>query len=249
MKKLMVALTTAGMATALLAVAPQPAQASCLQPSDLSFTQSAVTPTTVAIGTQVAKTVDTSASTTVGCGSFGVRATVGDTDQGPGSNLVLSEQAGSWSWSGKITITPSDLDNTMAGNVETTFQAYEIDDEDQVIIASVVSRDLHLYRAARLTVNAAPEDVKKGGTLTVTGTLQRANWDEGVYQGYPNRTVQLMFRTKDGSYSAVKSVTSGPGGALKTTVTAKDDGYYVWDYAGNSTTAAARPAGDYIDVR
>lgn len=40
-----------------------------------------------------------------------------------------------------------------------------------------------LKRAAALTVNAAPEPVVKGGTITVTGKLTRANWDTYRYAG------------------------------------------------------------------
>jgi hypothetical protein len=248
-KKVLVALTTAGLTTALIAAAPGAAQAAECEETDHPFLQTGVTPTSVVIGTQLAKTVDLTATTTVPCNTFGVYTTVGDSHQGPSSTLVVSEDADSRGWTGKITITPSDLDNAMAGNVDTTFFAYRVPDEDEVIIERVVNHDLHLYRAARLTVNAAPEPVKKGQTLTVTGALQRANWDEGVYQGYRNRKVRLMFRTANSSYSAVKTVTSGAGGQLKATVKADKDGYYTWDWAGNSTTAPARPAGDRIDVR
>ena len=248
MRKSIVALTTAGVSVAVFVTGPHPAEAAdCQGASDLTIVSSAVTPDSVVIGTHFAQPLTVSASSGIPCEAVRVRATVGDTRQGPGNQLVRGDQVDTWA--GEITISPSDLDNTMAGTVDTTLMAYEFNDEDEVVYQREVNRDLHLYRAAQLTVNAYPEAVKRGATLTVTGRLQRANWDEGVYQGYPNRTVTLMFRVKNGSYAAVQQVTSGAGGALRATVPADQDGYWVWDYAGNATTAKARPAGDYIDVR
>ncbi|MEU9173187.1 hypothetical protein AB0D34_36405 [Streptomyces sp. NPDC048420] len=109
---------------------------------------------------------------------------------------------------------------------------------------------VQIKRAARLTVNASPEPVKKGKTITVTGKLTRANWETGTYSGYTSQKAALQFRAKgSNTYSAVKTVTSGTGGALKTTTTASKDGYYRYVFAGTSTTGAATAAGDYIDVQ
>lgn len=248
MKKLLVTLTTAGLATAMLTLAPGTAHAACDEPTH-PFVQTGLTPETVVVGIARSKTVAVNATTTVPCGTLGIHATVGGSANGPSVNLAGVEDKPYFVWTGTITVTPSDLDNTMAGNVDTTFVAYAIPDEDEVVVEEQVNRHLHLYRAARLSVNASPEPVRKGHTITVTGTLERANWDEGVYQGYRNRSVRLMFRTKGGSYAPVASVTSGPGGRVRATVKADVDGYYTWDYTGNSTTGPARPAGDYVDVR
>ncbi|WP_329227917.1 hypothetical protein [Streptomyces canus] len=107
-----------------------------------------------------------------------------------------------------------------------------------------------IKRAAKLTVNASPEPVKKGATITVTGKLTRANWETGTYTGYTSQTATLQFRAKSSnSYTTVKTVTSGTGGALKTTTKATKDGYYRYVFAGTTTTGSATAAGDYIDVR
>ena len=107
-----------------------------------------------------------------------------------------------------------------------------------------------IKRAARLTVNASPEPVKKGGTITVTGKLTRANWETGTYTGYTTQKATLQFRAKSAtSYTTVKTVTSGTGGALKTTTKATEDGYYRYVFAGTTTTGSATAAGDYIDVQ
>jgi len=109
---------------------------------------------------------------------------------------------------------------------------------------------VQIKRAAKLTVNASPEPVKKGATITVTGKLSRADWETGTYAGYASQKTTLQFRAKNSTtYSTVKTVTSGTGGALKTTTKATQDGYYRYVFAGTATTGAATAAGDYIDVR
>ncbi|MGW0883660.1 calcium-binding protein [Streptomyces sp. NPDC002671] len=107
-----------------------------------------------------------------------------------------------------------------------------------------------MKRAARLTADATPEPVAKGGVLTVKGALTRANWGKGgTYSGYAGQPVKLQFR-KAGSttYTTVKTVTSGTDGALTATTTATQDGYWRWSFAGTSTTGPAKASGDYVDV-
>lgn len=107
-----------------------------------------------------------------------------------------------------------------------------------------------LQRLSKLDVNAAPEPVKKGGTITVTGKLSRANWETGTYKGYATQSVQLQFRKKTSStYSTVKTVKTSTTGTLKTTTKATVDGFWRWNFAGTSTTPAIIPAGDFVDVK
>ncbi|MEU1520235.1 calcium-binding protein [Streptomyces sp. NPDC005811] len=105
-------------------------------------------------------------------------------------------------------------------------------------------------RQAKLTANASPEPVRKNATLTVTGKLTRANWETHKYGGYSGRKAKLQFRKAGTStYTTVKTVTSGSGGTLKTTVRATADGYWRWYFPGDTTTSTAGATGDYIDVR
>ncbi|PSK70754.1 calcium-binding protein [Streptomyces sp. CS149] len=107
-----------------------------------------------------------------------------------------------------------------------------------------------VQRFSKLTVNASPEPVKKGKTLTVTGKLTRANWDTNTYKGYTNQPVKLQFKKKGAtSYTTVKTVTSSSTGTLKTTVKASADGYWRYSFAGTSTTPAVSAAGDFVDVK
>ncbi|MEU6395318.1 hypothetical protein [Streptomyces sp. NPDC046939] len=113
-----------------------------------------------------------------------------------------------------------------------------------------VAKKAAFQRYSKLTTNAAPEPIKKGKTLTVTGSLVRANWDTNKYAGYTKQKVTLQYRKKTSStYSNVKTITSDSRGNLKTTVKASADGYYRYKFAGTSTTPAATSASDFIDVR
>ncbi|MFG2264793.1 hypothetical protein [Streptomyces sp. NPDC048720] len=107
-----------------------------------------------------------------------------------------------------------------------------------------------LQRYSKLTVNASPEPVVKGKTITVTGKLSRANWDDHQYHGYTGQSVKLQYRKKSSStYTTLKTITTNSTGNLKTTTTATADGYYRFSFAGTSTTPAVNAAGDYVDVK
>ncbi|MGW0629689.1 calcium-binding protein [Streptomyces sp. NPDC002758] len=108
----------------------------------------------------------------------------------------------------------------------------------------------HVQRYSKLTVNASPEPVVKGRTITVTGKLTRANWEDHLYHGYTEQPVKLQFRKAGTStYSTVKTVYTDSSGNLKTTVTASADGYWRYYFPGTTTTAAAKATGDFLDVK
>ncbi|WP_046734065.1 hypothetical protein [Streptomyces humi] len=107
-----------------------------------------------------------------------------------------------------------------------------------------------VLRATKLTVNATPEPVKKGKTVTVTGSLTRANWDTHKYGAFGSQSVKLQFRKKSaGTYTTLKTIKSSSTGALKTTTTATVDGYYRYSFAATTTSGAANATGDYVDVQ
>lgn len=109
---------------------------------------------------------------------------------------------------------------------------------------------LQVKRATRVTVNAAPEPVVKGRTITVTGKVSRANWDTHTYQGYGGRSVSLQFKAAgSSSYKTVKKATSSKTGALKTTVKATVAGTWRWTYYGNTTSGASSSSGDRVAIR
>ena len=107
-----------------------------------------------------------------------------------------------------------------------------------------------IKRAAKLTVDASPEPVTKGKTITVNGKLTRANWTTGKYAGYATQPVKPQFRKKGSdTYSTLKTVKTSSTGTLKTTTTATSDGYYRYVFAGTTTTGSVKATGDFVDVR
>ncbi|MFD9068721.1 MULTISPECIES: calcium-binding protein [Streptomyces] len=148
-----------------------------------------------------------------------------------------------------VTADPARLGNLGAG-VRWNVYAAVRNSNDELVRFENLKSDIRLKRASRLTVNASPEPVKKGKTITVSGALTRANWDTKKYAGYTKQSVQLQFKKKGASsYSTVKTVKSDTKGNLKTTVKASVDGTFRYVFAGTSTTPAVTSAGDAIDVR
>ncbi|MFJ8083473.1 calcium-binding protein [Streptomyces sp. NPDC096205] len=109
-----------------------------------------------------------------------------------------------------------------------------------------------VQRNAVLTMNASPEPVRKGSTLSLKGAFTRANWETGTYSKFTNQYLQLQFK-KAGStaYSKVKTAKSNSYGAISTSNTAVYDGTWRFYFSGASTTTSPLTVspGDYVDVR
>lgn len=108
---------------------------------------------------------------------------------------------------------------------------------------------LPVKQATGLTVDATPEPVTKGKTITVVGTLTRANWLSWTFTPYAARTVTLQYAKPGGAWTNVKTATTDASGKLKTTVTAGADGSYRWTFAGDTASGAATSGSDYVDVK
>ncbi|WP_329339606.1 hypothetical protein OG252_28285 [Streptomyces sp. NBC_01352] len=151
----------------------------------------------------------------------------GDIDIYPADGDLVNTDAGTWS-AGALALTYSNSGYADQGGLGTT----------------------KVQRYSKLTVNAGPEPVYKGKTITSTGKLSRANWEDGHYHGYTNQPVKLQFRKAGTStYTTVKTVYSDSYGNLKATATAAYDGYWRFSFAGTTTTPAVSATGDYVDVR
>ncbi|UFR03672.1 calcium-binding protein [Streptomyces sp. Go40/10] len=139
------------------------------------------------------------------------------------------------------------LTNAHAGTWKVSVQGVANDDSWTQAASYTTTR---LQRYSKLTANAGPEPVAKGAPLTVTGKLTRADWNNLEYFGYTNQPVKLQFR-KAGTttYTTVKTVYTSSTGTLTTTVPASEDGYWRWNFAGTSTTPAAKATGDFVDVQ
>ncbi|MGW6741876.1 DUF5707 domain-containing protein [Streptomyces sp. NPDC055025] len=146
-----------------------------------------------------------------------------------------------------VTVDSLELINTDARTWKVGAAALANDGE---VVVKDASGTVKVQRQSKVTVNAAPEPVKKGGTITVTGSLTRADWDKNKYVGFGTQSVVLQFRKASSTaYTNVKGVKSSSTGALKTTVKATEDGYYRWNYLGIASTAPVAVAGDYVDVK
>ncbi|MEU6127135.1 hypothetical protein [Streptomyces sp. NPDC047123] len=129
----------------------------------------------------------------------------------------------------------------VAGEVSFRSGGGDIDDEGLTA---------YVKRNSRLTVNATPEPAAKGGTITVTGKVTRANWETRKYGSYADRLVTLQFKPAGAtSYTTVKKVHANGSGALRTTVKAAKTGTWRWVYYGNTTTGPSTSTGDNVVVR
>ncbi|MFJ9560067.1 hypothetical protein ACIRQQ_08505 [Streptomyces fuscichromogenes] len=187
-------------------------------------------PANFLIGDDPAKCTVTSA-TTASC--------KGNIDIYPGDGELVNSDAGLWH-AGALAIAYNGQDPA-----SDAFDITKVGYADQGALGST-----QVQRLSKLTVNAAPEPVTKGKTVTVTGKLSRANWEDGKYHGYTVQPVKLQFRKKGSStYTTLKTVKSSSTGTLKTTTKATVDGYYRYSFAGTSTTPAVSATGDYVDVK
>ncbi|MFE6775336.1 calcium-binding protein [Streptomyces sp. NPDC057702] len=128
-----------------------------------------------------------------------------------------------------------------------------VDAKDGDFYESAKAGSFKLQRQGKLTVNASPEPVKKGKTLTVTGKLTRAHWDvfgDNKWVNHGNQSAKLEFRKKGAkTFSTVKTVKGNKNGDYKTTVKASVDGDWRWNFAGYSTHAAVASGVDFVDVK
>lgn len=109
---------------------------------------------------------------------------------------------------------------------------------------------VYVKRNSRLSVNASPEPVTKGRTITVTGKVTRADWQKRKYVSYADRLVNRQFKPSgSASYTTVKQVRANSTGSLRTTVKASKTGTWRWQYYGNTTTGPSTSTGDNVVVR
>jgi hypothetical protein len=161
----------------------------------------------------------------------------GTVDIYPGEGELKNADAGSWSVAAEAV--------AFNGQDQNNPDLSKVGFKDQGGLATTL-----LQRYSKLTANAGPEPVAKGKTITTTGRLTRANWEDGLYHGYTSQPVKLQFR-KAGSttYTTVKTVYSDSYGNVKATATAQYDGYWRFSFAGTSTTPAVNATGDFVDVQ
>ncbi|WP_244162898.1 hypothetical protein [Streptomyces bungoensis] len=150
-----------------------------------------------------------------------------------------------------MTLDPRWLPGSLPEDVNHTAGVWQVDatvkanDGDYWISDDIA--EFKTKRASRLTTDASPEPVAKGGRLTVSGRLTRANWEDLEYHGFTGQDVRLQFKAAGAAhYRTVKTVRTGDAGKLSTEVTATSAGSWRWYFPGTTTTARVVSAGDSV---
>ncbi len=101
------------------------------------------------------------------------------------------------------------------------------------------------YATRIAKLNAGPEPVAKGKTLTVTGKLQQTV--KGAWAAYAGKTVKVQFRKKGTTrWITVGAPTSAVNGAFTLSTKATAAGDWRAIYAGNATRAKSTSAADKV---
>ncbi|MFE2833619.1 hypothetical protein ACFXI6_21615 [Streptomyces mirabilis] len=112
------------------------------------------------------------------------------------------------------------------------------------------SNSVHFNRTAtRITgFNAGPEPVRKGHTVTTTGTLQKLSGTKWVAFG--KQRVYILFQAKGKkSWASLGSIKADSRGRFTARFTAKQDGTWVGVYLASGSYVDAESYHDYVDVR
>ncbi|CAL9479603.1 DUF5707 domain-containing protein [Streptomyces sp. enrichment culture] len=132
--------------------------------------------------------------------------------------------------------------------------AVQVKAKDSSVTSDTSYKGVKIQRNTALTVNASPEPVRKGRTLTVTGKLTRADWETGTYGTLAGQWVNLEFRKKGATeWTLVAQTRSSSTGVLRETTTATVDGSYRFVYEGGgyniNTNGPSVSREDAVDVQ
>jgi len=122
---------------------------------------------------------------------------------------------------------------------------------DYATIDDEFASSFQLKRSTQLSLDASPEPVAKGRTITVKGTLKGLVGDYSMsYRGYANQPVKIYFDPKGSQPKRYAgTVTTNSKGQYAKKYTAKQDGVWSAVFAGNSRYVSKTSAGDFVDVR
>ncbi|MEO3978363.1 hypothetical protein [Streptomyces sp. CAU 1734] len=110
---------------------------------------------------------------------------------------------------------------------------------------------LHRDLTRVASVNASPEPVKYGKTVTVTGTVQARPASNAAWKALSKAKVQLWFKDKEwDSWQKVTSGTADSKGRVSLKARAHRDGHWLIRYFGDTKHFnSAATGGDFVDVR
>ncbi|MFI1018062.1 hypothetical protein [Streptomyces sp. NPDC020965] len=138
---------------------------------------------------------------------------------------------------------------TLTGKVSAGghFRVRHLEDDHFTDTVGPVFR-LHRNETRIASVNANPEPVKKGATLTVTGIAGEKIGS--TWKALGKKPVQLWFQANGSTkWSRVDHGTTDTVGRASFTATAVKDGTWNIRYYGSSTRFDSTASGDYVDVR
>jgi hypothetical protein len=142
--------------------------------------------------------------------------------------------------------------NTMAGPHPLSASAfYDADGDGLTNNGELTTSYLGSFIAKRATtisgfgVSAVRRRARQ--TIHVTGSLQRANWDTGQYDGFA-ASVELQFRPDGGRYHDVKAV-SDDGTTATTKVKVHTTGSWRYHYAGDDISGSSYSPSKRVVVR
>ncbi|WP_234336897.1 calcium-binding protein [Streptomyces xylophagus] len=176
----------------------------------------------VTVGTSSAKSIKVSVTATDNSGIAGADEFA---LSGPGYGFLTTSKptcvkvnATTSTCSASVLVDPK-VDYLLNANAGTWYVDAWVDAKDGDYIWKEKASSFYFQRASQLSANAAPEPVKKGKTITVTGKLSRANWETLKNAGYAGQPVKLQFRKKSATtYTTVKTIKTSSNGSLTTTV-------------------------------
>lgn len=118
------------------------------------------------------------------------------------------------------------------------------------VVSSGTLATVRIKRRSQLTVDAFPEPVRVGRTLSFLGRLTFADWNGDGYTGSAGHPVRLVFLPATGSrYNYVQDLETSVYGLAVTTAAPDGDGWWWYAYPGTQSTSWAYSAADYVDVQ
>lgn len=99
--------------------------------------------------------------------------------------------------------------------------------------------------------NAAPEPVRKGGTITVSGRLLRVKFGSAPwYVAYAGKPIRVYFKpTNSSTWTYMGATTTAQDGRFRKGFTARQDGAWRVRFPGTSRYHVETSRNDYVDVR
>ena len=141
--------------------------------------------------------------------------------------------------------------HTKPGRYELTF-SQEVavgEEDDEQEYTQYTTRTFYVKRNTMMpSFNAAPEPVRRGTSVKVSGRLTRLNPSVG-YVGYGGKTVNMYFKPVGGTWTMKGSATTDSHGSWSRSFTASEDGSWQARFKGTSNYHRETSHSDYVDVQ